>query len=183
MDKHVKGTLFVDYIRMIKGRKDVDWSRHLEPADLEILKLRIEPNEWYPLDTFERMGMAILQEIAGGDMEAVYHFGRYYMDGLFKIHGSLIVEGDPMESLMRFQVLRSTFFDFEAVTLDDLMGNEAKLLMNYGMGKIAEEASACQTVGFFERLLELSGARNVSYEYVWKSWEESPPTIVQLKWE
>jgi hypothetical protein len=183
LSRHVKGTLFVDYVRMIRGRKDVDWSRHLIPGDVEILEQRIEPNDWYPLDTFERMGLAILKEIAGGNMEAVHQWGRYYMDGLFQVHGTLIVKGDPLDSLMRFQVLRSSFFDFEAVTLEEVMGNEAKLRINYGMGRIAEEASAYQTAGFFERLLELAGAQDIEVDYTRRSWEEGPPTIVELSWK
>ena len=38
MSKHVKGTLFLDYVRMIKKLKDIDWSKHLTPEDMEIVK-------------------------------------------------------------------------------------------------------------------------------------------------
>ena len=183
MGRNVKGTVFIDYVRMIKKRKDVDWTAYLEPRDVELLGRRIEVDEWYPLDTFERMGLAIFDRIAGGQMELVYQWGRYNMDGLFEIHDNLIVKGDPMESLMRLHVFRSSFFDFDAVRLEDLMGNEATLKIDYGFGKLAEEASANQTVGFFERLLELSGARNIRCEYTRRSWQDEPPTIVRLRWD
>jgi hypothetical protein len=183
LGRNVKGTVFIDYVRMIKKRKDVDWTAHLAPEDLRILAGRIEPGDWYPIDTFERMGLAILDRIAGGRMELVYHWGRYNMDGLFKIHANLIVKGDPMESLMRLHVFRSSFFDFDAVRLEDLMGNEATLKIDYRFSRLAEEASANQTVGFFERLLELSGAEVIRCEYTRKSWESEPPTIVRLGWD
>lgn len=32
MERRVRGSLFADYVRMIRGRKDVDWSRHLREA-------------------------------------------------------------------------------------------------------------------------------------------------------
>ncbi len=182
VSRNVKGVFFVDYVRMIKGRKDVDWTRHLTPGDLELLSQRIEHDAWYPLEAFERMGLAILEQIAGSSMEAVYHWGRYYMDGLFEIHDSLIARGDPQESLMRFHMLRKSFFDFDALVLDGLMGAEASLTIQYGMSRLAEEASVNQTLGFFERLLELSGAEAVTHTFVQRSWEGAPSTIIRLTW-
>jgi hypothetical protein len=66
--RNVKGTLFVDYVRMLRRHRGFDWSRHLTPADLELLTGRIEPESWYPMAAFERMGLAILTEIARGDV-------------------------------------------------------------------------------------------------------------------
>jgi hypothetical protein len=183
LGKRIKGIFFMDYVRMIRRRKDVDWSKHLHPGDLEILEHRVEPGEWYALEVFERMGAAIFHEIALGDMQAVYAWGRHYMDGLFEAYDSLVVKGDPMESVMRFQVLRSSFFDFPAVEFEDLMGNEVKLKIQFGMSRLGEEASANQTLGFFERLLELSGASDVSHAYVRKSWETESPTLIHLRWK
>lgn len=182
MGRNVKGIFFVDYVRMVRKRKDVDWSRHLLPDDLEILARRVEPDAWYPVETFERMGLAILHEIAGGDMEVVHHWGRYYMDGLFEVHDTLIVEGDPQESLMRFHMLRKSFFDYEALLLEGFMGTEVTLTIQYGMSALAEQASVSQTMGFFERLLELSGARDIDHDVVQRSWEGAPSTVVRLRW-
>ena len=182
VSRNVKGTFFVDYVRIIRSRKDVDWSRHLEPGDLELISGRIEPDRWYPLEIFERMGLAILQELVGGNMEAAFRWGRHYMDWLFEIHDTLIVKGDPLESLMRFHMLRKSFFDFDALALDGLMGTEARLTIQYGLSRTAEEASVRQTLGFFERLLELSGAEGVTYVFVQRSWEGAPSTIIQLRW-
>ena len=95
MGKNVKGFLFADYTRMIKGRKDLDWRRHLQPKDLSFLTQPIMDSEWYPMETFERMGLAILQEIAHGEMNAVRLWGRQSIDDLFSQHKSLICEGDP----------------------------------------------------------------------------------------
>ena len=182
MERNVKGIFFVDYVRMIKRRKDVDWSRHLEPGDLELLAGRIEHDAWYPVEVFERMGLAILREIAESSMEAVHLWGRYYMDGLFEMHDTLIVEGDPQESLMRFHMLRKSFFDYDALQLEGFMGTEVTLTIHYGMSALAEEASVSQTLGFFERLLELSGAEAITHEIEQRSWEGAPSTIVRLRW-
>ena len=59
-ERRVKGTLFVDYVRMLRSRREMDWSKHLTAVDLGYLVQRIDPDGWYPMETFERMGLAIL---------------------------------------------------------------------------------------------------------------------------
>ena len=54
---------------MLRRRSDVDWSRWLEAVDLGYLVQRIDPDAWYPMETFERMGLAILTAIAQGDLD------------------------------------------------------------------------------------------------------------------
>src|SRR6185436_14336279 len=54
--RQVRGVLLVDYVRMLRSQKSVDWSRHLEPQDLQYLETHIDPAGWYPMATFERMG-------------------------------------------------------------------------------------------------------------------------------
>ena len=78
----MRGSLFVDYVRMLRSRKDVNWSNSLAPEDVAFLSERIAADQWYPMESFERMGLAILAEIAGGDITAVKEWGRSSIDGL-----------------------------------------------------------------------------------------------------
>src|SRR5688572_2266538 len=151
MSRKVKGTLFVDYVRMVRARKDVDWSRHFPPEDLPYLRDRIVPDAWYPMETFERLGLAILAVFADGELELVRQFGRASVDWLIGAHPELIAPGDPRESLMRFHVLRRSFFDFPALDVMSLTDGAARIRIGYQMGDVAEEAAALQTMGFFER--------------------------------
>jgi hypothetical protein len=183
MKRMVKGSLFLDYVRMIKSRKDVDWSRYLTEEDLHIVDRRIERDEWYPLETFERMGLGVLEEIAGGDMQAVYLWGKDFMVDLFRIHESLIAEGDPMESLMRFRVLQRSFFNFDGIRVVDLTGESALLSVYYHMRPLAEEASSHQTLGFFERLLDRAGARDLRSGFKARSWEGDDTTLIEFLWK
>jgi hypothetical protein len=178
----VKGIMFLDYVRMLKSIKGRDLTPYLRPQDQYYLTVRINPSEWYPFETFERMGLAILREIAQNDMEKVRMFGRLSMNHLFKTHDTIISPGDPMESLMRFQVLRRSFFDFEALNLRTLLGDYAKFEISYGRLRAAEEAASYQSLGFFERLLELSGAKSVHYKFSSKTWAGDPTTTLELNW-
>lgn len=182
-DRRVKGSLFVDYVRMLRGRKDTDWSRLLAPEDLGYLVQRIEPEAWYPMPTFERMGLAILTEIAQGDLETVRGFGRMSIDWLCQSNPHLVAPGDPRDSLMRFQVLRRSFFDYAALEIQGISDGEASICVAYGMSPRAEEAASWQTLGFFERLVEVAGAKDVRAWFSSKSWDGELVTLAQLRWE
>ena len=182
-DKMVKGVFFVDYVRMIRSRKDIDWNRLLHPEDSRFLEQRVDDAEWYPFEAFERLGMAILSGIAGGDFEGAHLWGKASVDGLSSVHKSLVCQGDPMESLMRFQVLRTSFFNFDPVIFESVTGNHAVMKVAYGMCNVAEHAATVQTVGYFERILELSGAQNIRYKFLARQWEGDPVSRIELRWE
>lgn len=178
----MRGSLFVDYVRMLRMRKDVDWSKHLFPQDISFLVQRIDPNGWYPMESFERMGLAILGEITDGNLEPVKMWGRASIDGLAMLHEHLVAHDDPRESLMRFQTVRRGFFDYPAVEINEISDEHANVHVAYGMSPLAEEAATQQTVGFFERLLEVCGARDPDVYLVSKSWSGDAQTVIALRW-
>ena len=144
--RNVKGILFSDYVRMIRSHKTVDWAAHLSREDMFYLRLPIEPLEWYPMETFERFGNAILDEVAGGNLEAVRMWGSMSVDQLADATPALIAEGNAVETMMRFRVQRSTFFDFEALEIPTLTEDHAHVVIHYFMSPLAEEAASIQTM-------------------------------------
>jgi hypothetical protein len=180
--RNVKGLLFSDYVRMIRSHKAVDWTKHLEREDLFYLRAPVEPLEWYPMETFERFGNAIFCEVAGSDLEAVRMWGRLSVDQLRSALPTIVADGDPVETMMRFRVQRATYFDFEAIEIPTLVADHAHVVIHYFMGAVAEEAASHQTMGFFERLLELAGATAISATLSEKSWQRDPRTMLDLTW-
>ena len=181
--RNVKGLLFSDYVRMIRSHKGVDWTKHLAREDLFYLRTPIEPLEWYPMETFERFGNAILKEVASGELEAVRMWGRMSADQLRHALPNLVAEGQPVETMMRFRVQRATYFDFEAIEIPTLVDDHASVVIHYFMGAVAEEAASHQTMGFFERLLELAGATSIHAVLREKSWRRDERTLLELAWK
>lgn len=167
---------------MLRAHKGIDLSPYLDPQDRPYLSERVDPALWYPMETFERLGVAILREIARNDLQLVKHFGRVSLDALCALHDNLVAEGDPNESLLRFRVLRQSFFDFPALEIEEVSDDKATATVSYGMGAVAEEAATWQTMGFFERLLERSGGSPVRVTLTGRAWRGDPKTRIQMEW-
>ncbi len=183
MDRNVKGVLFADYVRMMRSKKDVDWSTKVAREDLFYLRNKVEPSEWYPMETFERFGNVILDEVADGNLEAVRMWGRMSVDALREASPNLVAARDPVDTMMRFRVERATYFDFEALEIPTLAPGHAEIVIHYYMGAKAEEAASFQTMGFFERLVEVAGATNVKARFGERSWGRDDRTLLVLEWD
>ncbi|CAN5118704.1 hypothetical protein BH11MYX1_BH11MYX1_06180 [soil metagenome] len=180
--RHVRGVLFLDYVRMLRSQKSVDWKQWLFPQDVAYLVAKIDPDGWYPMETFERMGNEILRTIAQGQLHVVQLWGRHSAGQLAVANPTLLTPGDPIETLTRFHTLRQTFFDFPALEIPVLRDDEAQVIVHYHMGMPAEQAAACQTLGFFEGLVTLAGATVTSSSLVERSWDDGERTLFRVTW-
>jgi hypothetical protein len=180
--RHVRGVLFVDYVRMLRATKVPALAQHLGDEELAYLTRAIEKDAWYPMPVFEKLGCAILSIVAQGQMFPVRLWGRYSATQLHKQYPALLAPGDPVETLNRFRVLRETFFDFSALGVPLLHEDAAQISISYHMGNPAEEAASVQTMGFFEGLLELAGAKDIHADFRTKRWAGDPQTLLVLSW-
>ena len=180
--RHVRGVLFLDYVKMVRSFKGGAIDPYLGDDEIRHLALRIDANAWYPMAVFEKLGIAILATVARGELFPVQLWGRYSADQLHKAYPSLLEKGHPVETLRRFHVLRQTFFDFEAMSVPSIHDGEAQILINYFMGPIAEEAASFQALGFFEGLLELSGAKEIRGDFKSKAWKGDEKSLLVMRW-
>ena len=182
MERHVRGALFVDYVRMIRAHKAAPWTRHLQASDMRYLEARIEPATWYPMETFERMGLAILTEIARDQLAIVEAFGHASVEGLLNQYPMLLAPDCPRDTIMRFQSFRSGFFDFPAFETCEISDHSARIQIEYQMGMRAEEAAGHQSVGFYIRLLEASGAAHGRVDFASRRWAGDRSTVLALSY-
>jgi hypothetical protein len=182
MSRRVRGSLFSEYVRMIRRAKNVDWDRVLPPGDLIYLRERIDADGWYPMATFERFGVAILSHIEETTLDAVRLWGAFSAAQFAREHPELIAPGDPAETLMRLKVQRATLFDFPAFDIQLLEERLAHIEVDYRMGPVAEEAACHQTMGFCEGVLSLAGVSNISASFQERSWAGGLQTLIVLAW-
>jgi hypothetical protein len=180
--RQVRGVLFLDYVKMVRSFKGPTMSTYLDDAERAYIAQKIEPDAWYPMAVFERLGCAILATVARGELFPVQLWGRYSVQPLHKAYPGLLEPGQPVETLRRFHVLRQTFFDFEALTVPSIHDGEAQIAINYYMGETAEEAASYQALGFFEGLLELAGAKDIRGDFRAKAWRGDAKTLLVMRW-
>jgi hypothetical protein len=180
--RRVRGVLFVDYVRMIRGHKAINWSEYLQDEDAALLVRPIDPDAWYPMDTFERLGIGIVREIGRGELPAVEMWGRVQVEHVRKVHPTLVADGDPRSTLMRFRSLERSLFDYDAVDVPEVLDDTAIVSIDYGMAKEAERAACHQTLGFCVRMIELAGGQDVVARFTAMRWEQAPRTTIELRW-
>jgi len=183
MSRHVRGSFFSDYVRMIRRRKDVEWSRFLDSGDLDYVRRQIDPSAWYPMGVFERLGDAILAHSGQATLSAVRMWGHFSVSAVVATHPDLIARGDPVESLMRLKVMRASLFDFPAFDLPGLLPGQADVRVTYYMGPSAEEAACHQTMGFCEGVVSLAGGTNIEARFTTCAWHGAPETRIELFWQ
>ena len=168
---------------MIRRRKDIDWMQTLRVEDSALVQQRIDPDAWYPMSSFERLGIAILQNFEGAGLDAVRMWGTFSAHQFVREHPGVVAPKDPIETLMRLKVQRATLFDFPAFDMQTLIDGHAVVTATYHMGPVAEEAACYQTLGFCEGMLAAAGARTVSGMLGQLSWLGAPHTALVLNWE
>lgn len=180
--RHVRGVLFLDYVRMARRYRLADARGHLLSADREYLERRIEIDAWYPMDSFERLGVAILEEIVGRERASVRLWGHAQVTTILRFVPELLARGDPKESVARLGAFLATLFDFRAIELESTAERSATIRIDYGMQPLAEEAACWQTQGFFEALVQESGGRGLSAQLTHAPGALHHPTVLTLEW-
>jgi hypothetical protein len=179
---NVRGIFFLDYVRMLRRSGSQNLAQHLQPADLELLHQQIDVGAWYPMETFERFGLAILAEVVGHDLEAARLWGQAQIPQILTFFADLKAQGDPRDTILRFATLMGSLFDYPAVTVDRVHDGEALIRIDYGMSARAEEAASWQTCGFFEALAEAAGGTGVRGSFAREAWKAGPPTQLLVVW-
>jgi len=155
--KKVKGSLLLDYVRMIRANRDKEWERYLSGEDWEIINSRIIPAAWYPFETFVRAGMAVFYELAGGDLSISRAWGKTSMENLIKnIYKSVICDKDPMKALERFILLRRQFFNFSEQEFERVSDKHARIFFDYGPDRYGGDPYAAQFEGGVETIVEIA---------------------------
>ena len=181
--RHVRGVLFLDYVRMVRSRRLTDVGGHLLETDRAFLGQRIEPDGWYPMESFERLGLVILDELVGRERDAVRLWGRSIITNVVQFVPSLVARGDARESIVRLGRFLGSLFDFPAIEVVSVSERRAVVQIAYGMHAEAEAAACWQTQGFFEALVQESGGTGLSVELrSGVEGEARSPTVLALEW-
>jgi len=179
----VKGTMLLDYLKVIRANKDKNWNQYLKPEDWEIINDNILASTWYPLDSYRRMGYAVFKEIAKGDLNIARGFGRFNCKNLLQVYKNVLVPGDPMESAKRLARLRRNFFDqtgdSKIIELDKTSFKNEVYLPAEDSKALYKEAFVNHLAGLVEEIVEQAGGKNVKSTIE----DKAEGVTITVKWE
>lgn len=166
----VKGTFFLDFIKVIKSNKDKNLGKWLTPEDWNVINSKIMPSQWYPYETYQNAGQAIFKEVAKENVDITRAFGKMIGVNLSVFYQNLLIPGDPAASVEKFVILRNNWFKGvkTAFQLLDRHKNSLTFKLIYSADdKVpAEEAFAYLLAGILEGLIDQTGAKNVKLKII-----------------
>jgi hypothetical protein len=181
MSMNVKGSIFIDMVRLIKKDKSDIYNKYLTDSDRRIINQRIMPGGWYPYETYKHCIAAIFEVVAKNDLDVAKEWGRYACQSAMTTTYSGIVSGrDPLFFIKNYEVTNRMFYDFGRIetivegknqAVYKLSGFDAEFVVFYYLIQ-----------GWMERGIELCGAKNIESEFITKSWEGQPFTSMRFTW-
>lgn len=181
--RQVRGFLFADYVRTIRRHRDVDWSLALGSEDLSLVQQHIAAEAWFPMATFERLGVAIICVVGDCSFAVPYAWGRASASQLSNLYKELIVPDSPSKTVLQVHGLRGMFFNFDPVLVTACSESSAEIELNYQMRDIPEAAACYQAMGFYEALINLSSGLGGSAVLTKRRWEGHSKSTLHLTWE
>jgi hypothetical protein len=185
----IKGILLVDFARIIRARKDLPWDKYLIEEDMNLIQGKIMPGAWYPIEILERVGYAVFVLVGKGDLKNAWAFGAFTIEDTFrKVYKNILFDKlDPVEMITKFILLRKQFTkfsdpDFETLKLESLGENRAKVIFKIPRLGVYIGPYTHQLAGGFEKLLEMSGARDIQVNILKIQSETEPASEIELSW-
>lgn len=172
---YVKGTWMMDFIKTLKLIKKLpdfekdfkpEWDKYLKDQDWELTKdeYKIFPATKIPISQYKRFSSAMFFVGARGDTDLARKFGRVMMRDTFSqtYDKMIIVPGNPVESINKFNGLRDNFFKGIGETrssVEEHTDNHAKIKTIISIEDAAFKAIVAypwQLAGNIEELVEIA---------------------------
>ena len=183
-DEKVKGIMMVEQVRMIRGNKNLDWNKYLEPQDWKIINSKILPSAWYSLDTYRRCGKAVFQLLAGGNADIVRLRDRMRGKELFETtYKHIVSERSMMNALRSFVTMYGQIFNVSPVGFQEIAAKHAAVSHDYDHSDPGNLPFCYQLMGHLDTLVEMTGGKNGKIERVKKLWEGAHSTVFDIQWE
>ena len=181
--RSVKGSVIIDYLKIIRANPDLPWSDHLLPGDLEQLGQMILPASWYPVDLFQRMGQAIFKLVSKENYQVVRSFGRALADRLNAENPSLVVPGKGLDTVKKYLAIQGRLYSFEVFKLGELDPGRMVIHIQTSPEDKEDRLLVEAVSGTILRLIELAGGKNAEIKILKASWKGDDRISLEIAWE
>ena len=182
-EKSVKGSVLVDYLKIIRANPDLPWADHLLAEDLEQINRMILPSSWYPAGMFQRMGEAIFKLVSRENYQVVHQFGRSMADRLHKDNPGMVVKNQVPDTVRKYLTVQRRFYSFEIFSIKESGPGAMKVGVNNDPDTSGTGLLAAATCGTLERLIELAGATDVKIKLENIDRQEADFVEIEANWK
>jgi hypothetical protein len=165
-EKKVKGTVLLDFIKIIKTHPHLDWNKYLTQQDWDVVNSIVLPAKWYPLMVFHRCAQGAFHLIGQGNLESARANGQILAKRMFETtYKSMAHNQDPMHGLNHFLSTFSSLFNFAILKMEKIGPRHARAQYDYtpASGDPDQQANipfAHQLRGMLETLVQITGGKN-----------------------
>jgi len=159
----VKGSMLIDMGKMVRRNHDKPWQKYLTMDDMKIVGGMIIPAAWYPLDTFRRVGIAVLEVFGQGRPESAEDWGKNLVDRVpSDLYKNFFDKNDPKNAIRNYVSVNMRVFDFMRLKMRDGGENSVSIIAT-GTSEIKEVFPEVALIGHMAggaacRLAEKNGA-------------------------
>lgn len=179
MARRVKG---IDVLQAVKGLRAMSARPALGPDATALVKQRILPSSWYPMEPFREVLGALHRVRFGATDEAALEMGREgARTTLAGEQAAYVSHGEPKRTLQAFERIWRSHYDFGRV--ETALTEEAARFLLHGYPDVPRWHGLI-IVGWLLGALEMSGAKHSRYQIESAPWTgaEAPLTAV-LTWD
>jgi hypothetical protein len=182
-ERLVKGHVVHDFVKMIRANPDLPWSEHLLPEDLDLIRQYILPASWYPIGFFNRVGLAVFKLLGKEDHSFIRVYGAAIADQLNEKHPSMVVKGDPRQTLERNIRIHRNSYSYDAFEIEDKGPNHIHVHIFTLPDEVGISVYAEQIAGTDIRLIELSGYPGATVEVTSSEEKGVVKTTLDISWK
>jgi len=181
--RFVKGSVLVDYLKLMRSSPHLPWSDHLSPEELKQLGEMILPASWYSVDLFQRLGLAVFKLISKENYEVVRGYGRFLAEQMHAQNPGLVVKGRPLDTLNKYQVIQDRLFSFKVLEIKPQGPGRLSFLAHFLPEDVAIRLYMEVTAATIGRLIEFAEGRNLRARILEGMWQGANRNIMEVTWE
>ena len=179
--RHVKGSMFLKVAKVIKVDKSGVYDNLLTDEDKDLLSTTILTASWYPWESYKRCFNALAEVFAQGDMEVVRQWGHTEGEQLTQsAYKSILTGKDYKIAFKKIKLFWKFQFDFGELDLSFISDSTMQVVLKDFDPDFKVFFNLAR--GWFEQVLKMSDCKDVTSEFLVKSWEGAGDTTIQLSW-
>jgi len=185
-DIKVKGSIFLIFVKTIRGSKDERLYRYLNDEDKKIISGRIFPSGWYPMDTFWHCLRACYEVFGEKKPKNAREWGKVMgiqlLTGTYKDVLST-ANSDLPSAVKTFALISKTFFSHSHFEVVSLEAKKARLKLTQVSDNPAAMVLYFIICGFLEKYIELAGGKNCRTNFSEMVENDKKNVVFEASWE